>query len=130
MRRWVTCYPWASESNFRRAPSEREIRLASDELRQRNKLQSSRYKLTARKLAQFLKSIESEEILLRQRLADLASRQIVVRSGLLASDYLFGTAENGTGDNGSSTSAGEKVLNRDTSTHDFNPSVSQIYKTI
>lgn len=53
--------------------SEREIMIATDELRRRQRLHSSKFNFSATKLAHFLESVEAEEILLRQRLADRAA---------------------------------------------------------
>lgn len=73
--------------------SEREVMIASAELRQRDRLHSKRSKLTAKRLAEFLQSIEVEEVLLHQRLSDLAARQIAVSNGLLSSGYIYGTGD-------------------------------------
>jgi transposase InsO family protein len=126
--RWVEAY--SDYYAIFRNRSEREIRLATDELRRRNKLLSSRYKLTARRLAEFLKSVEAEEVLLHQRLADLASRQIAVNSGLLPPTYLSRAAENTTQNSGTIISTQGSLSDQDTSTDSQIPSVSQIYKTI
>jgi hypothetical protein len=50
--------------------------IASQELRRRKGLHSIRFRVTAARLAQFLESVESEEALLRQRLADREARVI------------------------------------------------------
>ena len=52
--------------------SEREIMLATAELRQRHRQQGRTFNLTARKLGDFLNSLEAEELLLEQRLRDEA----------------------------------------------------------
>lgn len=52
--------------------SEREIMLATAELRQRDRQQGRTFNLTARKLGDFLNSVEAEELLLEQRLRDEA----------------------------------------------------------
>jgi hypothetical protein len=57
-----------------RGRSEREIMLASTVLRQKDKLHSRNQPITTTKLAAFLQSIEAQEVLLRQQLADLAGR--------------------------------------------------------
>jgi hypothetical protein len=54
--------------------SEREIMLASSILRQKDKLHGRNQLITTAKLAAFLQSIEAQEVLLRQQLADLAGR--------------------------------------------------------
>jgi transposase InsO family protein len=54
--------------------SEREIMLASTILSQKDKLHGRNQPITTAKLAAFLQSIEAQEVLLRQQLADLAGR--------------------------------------------------------
>lgn len=108
--------------------SEREVMLASEELRQRYRLHSKRSKLTAKKLAEFLQSVEAEEVLLHQRLSDLAARQIAVSSGLLSSSYVFGTSDAGLPDKPANAHVeGQKDGKAQSSNSEFN--VSQIYKT-
>ena len=50
--------------------------LATEELRQRHRKHSASFTVTARRLAEFLESVEAEEILLTQRLRDRESRAI------------------------------------------------------
>lgn len=60
--------------------SEKELAQAADELRRRHRLHSRGYfSLTAKKLADFLTSVEAEEILLLQRARDRESRGIIQR---------------------------------------------------
>ena len=54
--------------------------LASKELLRRHQHHSSHLRITARKLADLLQSLEADEVLLAQRMRDLESR--AVRSGL------------------------------------------------
>jgi putative transposase len=54
--------------------SEREIMLATAELRRRYQNHSAAFHITARRLAEFLQSVESEEALLAQRLRDGETR--------------------------------------------------------
>ncbi|MGH7839285.1 MAG: transposase, partial [Candidatus Binataceae bacterium] len=56
--------------------SEREIMLATAELRRRYQSHSAGFHITARRLAEFLQSVESEEALLAQRLRDGESRAL------------------------------------------------------
>lgn len=69
--------------------SEREIQLATAELRKRNQLHGQQFSLTARKLADFLSSLEAEELLLEQRLRDTEAREI-----LTPKESLVSTQEN------------------------------------
>jgi putative transposase len=55
--------------------SEREVMLASQELRKRRQNHAQRFSMTARKLAEFLQSVEAEEKLLLQRLGDQEVRR-------------------------------------------------------
>jgi len=56
--------------------SEREVHLASEELRKRRGNHSSQFDITARKLAEFLESVEVDEAILIQRLSDLEARSL------------------------------------------------------
>jgi transposase InsO family protein len=71
---WISCY---SEhfSSFR-GRSEREMMIAAAELRKRSQDHSREFKVTARRLADFVASVEAEESLLMQRLQDAAARRI------------------------------------------------------
>lgn len=72
--RWVRCI---SEHHARFVGrSEREIQLASAELRRQNQRQAQQFTVTARKLADFLASLEAEEVLLDQRLRDAAAKDV------------------------------------------------------
>jgi hypothetical protein len=55
--------------------------LASEELRKRHENHSGQFVITARKLAEFLESVEVEEALLIQRLSDLEARPLQAQSG-------------------------------------------------
>ncbi len=72
--RWVECI---SEHHARfKGRSEREILLATAELRQRHRRHGQQFVLTAAKLADFLSSVEAEEVLLEQRQRDEEGRQV------------------------------------------------------
>jgi putative transposase len=67
-KRWVEC---CSELHWTfRGRSEKEIMLATEELRRRSKRFGQRYCLTRKRLAEFLQSVEAEEALHLQRLRD------------------------------------------------------------
>lgn len=72
--RWVQCLSEHYASFAER--SEREIQLATAELRKRNHLHGQQFTITARKLADFLTSLEAEEFLLEQRLRDAEAREM------------------------------------------------------
>ena len=54
--------------------SEKELMLATEELRKSMQHQSGEFSVTARKLAEFLDSVQADEVLLEQRLGDMESR--------------------------------------------------------
>jgi transposase InsO family protein len=72
---WVQCLS-EHYSTFA-GRSEREIQLATAELHKRNQLHGQQFTFTARKLADFLISLEAEEILLQQRLQDAEAREML-----------------------------------------------------
>jgi len=73
--RWVQCL--SEHYAIFAGRSEREIQLATAELRKRNQLHGQRLTITARKLADFLTSLEAEELLLEQRLRDTEARAML-----------------------------------------------------
>lgn len=77
-KQWVRCH--SEHYAVLKGRSEREIMLATQELRRRYHNHSAAFPVTARYLAEFLESVEAEEILLSQRLSDLESS--AVRLGL------------------------------------------------
>ena len=72
--RWVSCY--SEHYGVFRGRSEREMMLAAAELRKRSHDHSTQLQVTARRLADFIASVESEESLLLQRLRDAQSKQV------------------------------------------------------
>jgi hypothetical protein len=54
--------------------SEKELMLATEELRKSMRHQSGEFSVTSRKIAVFLDSVQAEEVLLEQRLSDVESR--------------------------------------------------------
>jgi len=74
-RRWVRCI---SQHYARFAGrSEREVMLATAELRRQHQGRGRRLRITARRLADFLVSVEAEEVLLEQRLRDAETRDVL-----------------------------------------------------
>jgi hypothetical protein len=73
-KQWVQCH--SEYYAVLKGRSEREVMLATQELRQRYRNHSAAFAITARHLAEFLQSVEAEEALLTQRLSDLESREI------------------------------------------------------
>ena len=73
-RQWVQCY--SEHYPVLKGHSEREMMLATEELRQRYHNHSAAFDVTARHLAEFLQSVEAQETLLTQRLSDLESKTI------------------------------------------------------
>jgi hypothetical protein len=56
--------------------SEKEVMLASEELRRMRQCHSEQLSITATRLANFLESVEAQEVLLQQRLTDAESRRV------------------------------------------------------
>ncbi len=76
---WVKCL---SEHHLQlRGHSERELQLASSELRKRYQNHGRGGAITAKRLAEFLASVEAHETLLMQRLHDLEGRSVLTRMG-------------------------------------------------
>ncbi len=71
---WVQCI--SEHYSIFSGRSEREIMLATAELRQRYRQHGRVFNLTARKLGDFLNSLEAEELLFEQRLRDEATKTI------------------------------------------------------
>jgi hypothetical protein len=63
-RQWVPCH--SEHYPILKGRSEREMMLATEELRQRYHNHSAAFDVTARQLAEFLQSVEAEESLLIQ----------------------------------------------------------------
>jgi transposase InsO family protein len=70
-RQWVRCC--SEYYRVFQGRSEKEILLASSELRRRHQARAAGWAMSARTLADFLQSVESEEILLAQRMRDRES---------------------------------------------------------
>jgi putative transposase len=75
---WVAC--WSEHLGAFQGRSEKEVMIASREILKRRQEHSRKGGITARRLADFLISIESEEVLLQQRLRDRESA--AVRNGI------------------------------------------------
>ena len=71
--RWVECH--SEYYSILRGHSEKEIMLASQELHKQHSLQSQRLALNAKRLAEFLQSVEATEALLVQRARDREVRE-------------------------------------------------------
>jgi putative transposase len=73
--RWLGCV--SEYYTYFKGRSEREVMLAVAELRQRNLHHGRQFTVTARRLAEFIASLEAEEALLEQRLRDAEGRQVL-----------------------------------------------------
>jgi putative transposase len=69
-----------------RGRSEKEVALASAELRRQQQCHSKGLEITAKKLAEFLASVESEEALLLQRQRERETRDVRNRAPAIATD--------------------------------------------
>ena len=72
---WVECVS-QYHADFRQH-SERELKLASTELRKRKQNYSKNNKVSAKKLANFITSVEGQEFLLEQRSKDLETQKVI-----------------------------------------------------
>jgi transposase InsO family protein len=73
-KQWIRCH--SEYHAVLKGRSEREVMLATQELRRRCHNHSAAFAVTGRQLAEFLQSVEAEEVLLTQRLSDLESGAI------------------------------------------------------
>lgn len=79
---WVRC---ESEYYARfQGRSEREIMIASQELRKRRQNHAQKFEITAKLLADFITSLEAEEALYAQRLHDAEIRPILAEMGVVS----------------------------------------------
>jgi putative transposase len=72
---WCECH--SEYYTVFRGRSEKELWLATQELRARRRQPAHRFAVNAKQLAVFLQSAEAEEALLKQRLRDLATRRLL-----------------------------------------------------
>jgi putative transposase len=77
--KWVECF--SRHHTELRGRTEREIQLASEELRARNRRHGRQFNITAAKLAAFITSVEGQEALLAQRRKDLELRGVLALMG-------------------------------------------------
>ena len=73
-RQWVECH--SEYYPVLHGHSEREVHLATEELRRRRQNHSGQFAVTAKKLAEFLESVETREEILLQRMSDLEARSL------------------------------------------------------
>lgn len=78
--RWVACI--SEHYAAFQGRSEREVMLATAEIRRRQQTHGQRFVLTARRLAEFLASVEAEEVLAVQRRRDHETARIRAAVGL------------------------------------------------
>ena len=72
--RWAECH--SEYYTTFQSHSERELQLVTEELHKRRKNHSDQTCVTAKKLAEFLESVENEENVLAQRVSDLETRSL------------------------------------------------------
>src|SRR5216684_1710647 len=75
VNRWVRCCSEYYSAFHGR--SEKELMIATKELRALKNSHSQQFTLTAKKLADFLESVEAEEAMLMQRLCDAEGRKVL-----------------------------------------------------
>ncbi|MBC8029209.1 MAG: DDE-type integrase/transposase/recombinase [Pyrinomonadaceae bacterium] len=85
-KRWVTCY--SEYYSVFHGRSEKELMIATKELRALKNSHSQQFTVTAKKLADFLESVEAEEVMLMQRLRDVEGRKVLekINSGAPAAN--------------------------------------------
>jgi putative transposase len=71
---WVTCI--SQHYSSLAGHSERELMVASEELRKQNKNTAKQFVVTASHLAEFLSKSEQQEVVLLQRMQDLEAKEI------------------------------------------------------
>ena len=77
--RWIPCI---SEYYLQfKGHSERELLLATTELRKRLQEQAKKQAVTAKRLGEFLASAEAQEVLLAQRQRDAEAREVLAQMG-------------------------------------------------
>jgi len=81
---WVRCH--SEHYHVFQGRTEREIKLASSELRKRQSRGGGVFNASAKKLAAFLTSVEAQETLLAQRLQDLETKKVL--SAIDGENYL------------------------------------------
>jgi putative transposase len=74
-KRWVRCT--SEYYSVFRSRSEKELMIATKELRALKNSHSQQFTISAKKLADFLESVEAEEALLMQRLRDAEGRKVL-----------------------------------------------------
>jgi putative transposase len=90
---WVKCH--SEYYSILRNRSEREINFATEELRSRRRIHSQQFNVTAKKLAEFLESVEAEEQLLTQRLHDREMQHIISQVNGKSGSDIPPTVDNG-----------------------------------
>lgn len=71
---WVECI--SEQYSIFKGRSEKEIEIATTELRKRNQNHAKQFKVRAKHLASFLSTVEAEEVLLEQRLRDAQVKDV------------------------------------------------------
>lgn len=74
-KRWVRCH--SEYYSVFHGRSEKELMIATKELRALKNSHSQQFTVTAKKLADFLESVEAEEVMLVQRLRDAEGRKVI-----------------------------------------------------
>jgi putative transposase len=95
---WIRCY--SQHFSTFRGRSEREIQIASEELRRQAKLHKKNFAVTAAALARFLQSAEAENTLAAQRERDAESRPVLAEINPFTSEIHVQLNEYPTSENG------------------------------
>ncbi|MGC2236558.1 MAG: transposase family protein [Pyrinomonadaceae bacterium] len=105
----------------------KEIELACKEIRARLSLKGKNYQISARKLVEFLRSVENEEMFLTQRLRDLAQRNIIFSNNLILPTqnnhmpFIQGNEMDTTINDSADSSVEEDIIEQESENTEFTP---------
>ena len=108
---WVKCH--SEYYSILRNRSEREIKIATEELRGRRRLHSQQFNVTAKKLADFLESVEAEEQLLAQRLRDRETQHAIEQINCKNDDQISPAHSNAPANKSGTSKGSVKKLKQD-----------------
>ncbi|MGH9436909.1 MAG: Mu transposase C-terminal domain-containing protein [Terriglobia bacterium] len=86
-KEWTECHSEYFAVFYGR--SEKEVMLATQEMRKLNRHEPGEFTVTSRKLAEFLESVQAEELLLKQRLNEVESRGGKANLTILPKPYIM-----------------------------------------
>lgn len=107
--------------------SEKEIQLATAEMKKRNQNHANNYKVRAKQLGQFLASTEAQEVLLEQRLRDEQAQEVfrVIDGGMPNRNLYSRSQETDKGDDQDD----QETLAQSESNQPINPNKLKLFKS-